>query len=151
MQETFVFWGSVSCLIVGTALCLTPASRYLFASKVGWFAVPLLFVGLVLMTTFKWTEVAIKMSDLELKFAEAQKEAEDARRQLAAIKDATDPAAETATLRNVLDNYRIVAKVPPSLEQINSFTKALRASSVTIVPTSVITAQEILNDGSRTE
>lgn len=146
MQGDFIFWASVVCLVVGSGLCVTPAAKYLFQPKVGWFAAPLLLGGLVLMTTFKWTEVALKISNMELRVAEANQRADAANARLATIQSAATPKAETASLDRLLNQYKSLSPTPPSEQQVNLFIQAMKAADVTILPAAAVNAAHKIDE-----
>ncbi|CAN7449453.1 hypothetical protein LJR235_002892 [Pararhizobium sp. LjRoot235] len=139
MNENFVFAASCICLLAGIALCFLPAARYWRRVAVGAFGPLLILMGVVLMTTFKWTEVAIKISDLEVKLAEAELKNTLTQARFAAVQEAVTPEGKSQTLQTLLTNYKQVAKTPPSDEQLANFNAALKAAKVTLIPVEAVT------------
>ena len=140
MNEWFIFAASFVCLAVGMVLCSLPANRYFRSANVGFAGFFILVLGVVLMTTFKWTEVAIKFSGLEVRLAEAERQVTEARTSLAAVQEAITPEAKTQALEAVLAKYKQVSNTVPSEEQVTDFTTALGAANVTVVPLEAFTA-----------
>jgi hypothetical protein len=99
-----------------------------------------LICGVVLMTTFKWTEVALKISGLEVKLAEAENEARMAQSALTAIKVATSPEGKKQSLDALLANYRQLSNTDPTASQLADFERALDSADVTIVPVQALGA-----------
>lgn len=145
MQEYFIFGASVFCLLVGLLFCWPPIERYRAARNVGIFGTLLIVCGVVLMTTFKWTEVAIKLKDFEVRLAEAENKTKQAQ---AALQDKTDEiervmeAASKAGQKQTFDVF--VTKLsaegnqPVSPENAQIVKQALEAGGLTIIPTSSI-------------
>lgn len=138
MQGSFAFYASVACLVFGILLCCLPIRRYWTGLNVGLFGFFVVLMGVVLMTTFKWTEVAIKISDLEVKLAKAEAAKDSAVGELAEFQSSLTPTARTEALQSLLSSYRELASVPPSKAEVETFTKALNAASVTVVPVSAV-------------
>lgn len=142
MTENFAFVASCICLLVGITLCFLPANRYRKTLRVGAIGSLFLLCGVVLMTTFKWTEVAIKISKLEVKLSEAQKEATSARVSLAMVQRGITQQAKNQALEAVLTTYSEVARVKPTSAQVSMINEALKAANVTIVPTAAFNGIE---------
>lgn len=140
MNDGFVFVASCVCLFTGAAFCFLPVSRYWRGIAVGAFGPLLLVLGAVMMTTFKWTEVAIKVSGLEVKIAEAEKKAADAVGRLAAVERGTTPQAKNQALQTLLATYSKVSADAPSEKQVEDFNAALTAAKVTVVPIEALNA-----------
>ena len=147
MQVSFVFYASVACLIFGILLCCLPVRRYWTGVNVGLFGFFIVVMGVVLMTTFKWTEVAIKISDLEVKLAEAEAAKDSAVGKLVAVQTSLTPTARSDALKSLISSYKTLASVPPSKSEVETFTKALDAASVTVVPASVVSGPKGFLDG----
>jgi len=90
MNYSFVYFASAVCLFAGAALIFLPGRRYYYHSSVGLVGSLLLLSGVVLMTTFKWTEVFIKVSGLEFQLAKAEEEARMAKAKLASISNSVN-------------------------------------------------------------
>lgn len=142
MNEQFVFAASCLCLAVGLGLCLLPANRYFRSSSIGYAGTLFLVCGMVLMTTFKWTEVAIKVSELEVRLSEAQQEAAKARISLAMVQKGVTPEATSQAIEAVLATYKKVSNTDPSPDQVADFTTALNAANVTIIPVEALSGVE---------
>ncbi len=134
MPVSFVFYASVACLIFGIVLCCLPVRRYWTGVNVGLFGFFIVVMGVVLMTTFKWTEVAIKISDLEVKLAEAEAAKDSAVGKLVAVQTSLTPTARSEALQSLFSSYKTLASAPPSKAEVETFTRALEAASVTVVP-----------------
>jgi hypothetical protein len=140
MNETFVFLASCVCMLVGILLCALPANRYFRTIGVGAMGPLLLVCGVVLMTTFKWDEVAIKLSGLELKLAEAQENLDSVQARFAAVEKSITPQAQSQALAELLDKYEQVSSTTPSDTQVKDFGAALTAANVTVLPLSTLNA-----------
>ncbi len=145
MNEHFVFWASLVCLLAGAAFCFLPAARYFQKVAVGAFGGVLIVVGAVLMTTFKWTEVAIKVSGLELRLAEAEiakQKAELALAQtdgiLAKVKIAASEEAQAQTLDAIFAKLDANETKPVPPEYVDKTKRILQDAGLTIIPTSTI-------------
>ncbi|BDW90677.1 hypothetical protein MACH01_34440 [Thalassospira tepidiphila] len=60
-------------MLLGIAFCIPPISVYVRQKPVKLFGLILFTSGFLLITSFKWTEVAIKIRDYEVKIANAEK------------------------------------------------------------------------------
>lgn len=145
MQEYFIFGASVFCLVVGLVFCWPPIERYRGARTVGGFGALLVICGVVLMTTFKWTEVAIKVSDFEVRLAEAEQRANQAELALQSRTleiDKVLKAASTAGQEQTFDVFVTTlsadGKQPVSAESAEIVKKALEDAGLTIIPTDSI-------------
>ncbi|MGO7279389.1 hypothetical protein ACCT18_29500 [Rhizobium ruizarguesonis] len=141
MNEYFVLAASVFCLFVGIGFCWPPIERYRNSIGVGAFGMLLILCGVVLMTTFKWTDVAIKISGLEFKLETAQKETKQARLELAESEQKLSDfalAASKPSQDKAWDNvFKTVASDPASgdkKEAVLRVKEALDKSDYTIVP-----------------
>lgn len=138
MNEIFIPIASAICLAIGLAFCWPPIERYRRSATVGAFGTLLVVCGVVLMTTFKWTEVAIKISDLEVKLAEAQREASSARVKLAMVQQSLTTEATAEAFDAVLTTYKQVSNSVPTGEQVSDFQEALKAANVQVIPVSAL-------------
>jgi hypothetical protein len=134
MGESFSFYASCICLAAGILLLSLPANRYWRVVAVGAMGPLFLVCGVVLMTTFKWTEVAIKLSDLEVKLSRANADLFNANMRLASVKQVLTPAVQTESLTAVLAKYEQLSNTVPSKEQVRDFRAALDAANVKVVP-----------------
>lgn len=142
MNEYFILAASVFCLLVGIGFCWPPIERYRNSIGVGAFGMLLVLCGVVLMTTFKWTEVAIKISDLEFKLATAQKAEQQARIELAESEQKLSDLAVAASKPSqdkAWSDILKTAKSNPALsgkeDTISIVKKAFDESDYTVVPT----------------
>jgi hypothetical protein len=144
MNETFVTIATGICLLVGLGFCWLPVNRYRKAVAVGGFGTLLIVLGVTLMTTYKWTEVAIKISDLEFKLAEAQAETTKFKLALADVQKGSTEQAKSKAFETILINYKELAKSEPTPSDIQYFKEAVAASDVTFLPAqSLEKAQEL--------
>ena len=60
--------------VVGLVSWAVPAWKYHKITKVGVFALPLLLCGVILMTTFKWDEIAVEVSGAKVELKKAQQQ-----------------------------------------------------------------------------
>ncbi|WP_053249822.1 hypothetical protein [Ensifer adhaerens] len=74
MNENYILVASILCFLVGFAFCWPPIWRYLGKSKVTGFGYFLVFMGVILMTTFKWSEVVVEAQGYKLQIAQAQQQ-----------------------------------------------------------------------------
>jgi hypothetical protein len=105
----------------------------------------LVLCGVVLMTTFKWTEVAIKISDLEFKLAAAVEDARLAKTQLANNEKAFasfakqfDPNAQKQAIDAVF--HQLPAEdtgVDPNKAK-DAFLDAFQRSGIKVVPAGAV-------------
>jgi hypothetical protein len=112
------------CFVIGAASWFLPARRYYINLPLGGFAMLFVVVGLILMTVFKWEEVAVEISGLKLQLSKAEEKAAGltgelsvARFQLAQVEAASERIAQersTAKLATaVTDRLISEAAVPP--------------------------------------
>ncbi|OYD03713.1 hypothetical protein [Rhizobium sp. N4311] len=141
MNEYFILAASVFCLLVGIGFCWPPIERYRNSINVGAFGMLLVLCGVVLMTTFKWTDVAIKISGLEFKLETAQQEVKQARLELAAsaqkLSDLALAASKPSQDKAWDKVFKTVASDPASgdkKEAVLTVKEALDKSDFTIVP-----------------
>ena len=139
MDAQFVFAASCLCLVAGCGLCFLPANRYLRLNSIDAAGALFLVCGVVLMTTFKWTEVAIKVSGLEVRLAEAEGRADEARMRLALVRQSVTPEAQSAARQAVLATYKEISSTDPSEAQLADFTMALNDAQVTMIPATALT------------
>lgn len=86
---------SALAFVIGFLSWAVPAWKYHTQTKVGVFAVALLFAGLVLMTTFKWSDIALEVSGATLKISELQEELDATKIAFARIQRTQSAALET--------------------------------------------------------
>ncbi|MBY5314197.1 hypothetical protein GR210_28680 [Rhizobium leguminosarum] len=141
MNEYFILAASVFCLLVGIGFCWPPIERYRNSISVGAFGTLLVLSGVVLMTTFKWTDVAIKVSGLEFKLEAAQRAEKLARFELAESEQKLSALAFAASKPSQdkvwADVFKTVAADPASgdkKESIRLVKEALDKSDYTLVP-----------------
>ncbi|MCA1366668.1 hypothetical protein I6F15_04510 [Bradyrhizobium sp. BRP14] len=146
MDDSFVFAASSVCLVAGIALCFLPANKYARTTSVGMSGGLFLICGVVLMTTFKWTEVAFKISEVEVKIAEALKERDDAlalaasrENSLKAVALAAEPTSQDKAIDEILRTVYVSDE--DALDRVKAYTKfknALQDNNLTVVPTSAL-------------
>lgn len=139
---------SIACAITGLVFCLAPVNKFhrFSASDVGWAGSLFALLGVILMTTFKWGEVALEVSGAKLHIQQAEARIETLKNEvaqrdmaIAQIKLASDESKQLAAANDVkvkgevLGFWTNTAKLTP--EQIS---EALSASGFTVVPTSDI-------------
>ncbi|MDW9722157.1 hypothetical protein GOB91_07275 [Sinorhizobium meliloti] len=98
------------------------------------------------MTTFKWTEVAFKISEVEVRIAEALKERDDARAlaassqsSLKAVASAADPASQDKALDEIVGSvYFLEENDAERVKVYTSLKNAIQDRNFTVVPTSVL-------------
>nr|WP_064245334.1 hypothetical protein [Rhizobium leguminosarum]OAP96879.1 hypothetical protein A4U53_11885 [Rhizobium leguminosarum] len=145
MNNQFVFFASSICLAAGSAFCFMPAARYWRQIAVGGLGGILVVMGVVLMTTFKWTEVAIKISGLEIKIAEAEKRANTAQlalserdAALAGVVAAASKDGQAKTLDAFFTKLDNDQQQPVTTEFVGKAKQALEDAGLAIVPASTI-------------
>lgn len=138
MDEKFIFGASVVCLVFGLWLCFLPTHRYLRFKSVGAAGGLLLVMGVVLMTTFKWTEVAIKVSGLEVRIAELQQRVNAYTESLQTVRNSVSPQMQSETLQALLDSYKQVSNTDFTPDQLANFEAALDAAQLTVVPVNTL-------------
>ncbi|WQO66840.1 hypothetical protein U8C40_06765 [Sinorhizobium medicae] len=146
MDDRFIFAASSVCLITGIALCFLPANKYARTTSVGMSGALFLVCGVVLMTTFKWTEVAFKVSEVEVKIAKALKERDEAlavaaarENSLKAVASAAEPESQDKAIDEILRTVYISEN--DELDRMKAYTKfktALEDNNFTVVPTSAL-------------
>lgn len=72
MDPTFVMIATGICIVVGLGLLFLPVRRYFGQIEITLSGVLFVFAGVILITTFKWTDIAMKIGDWELKIAQQQ-------------------------------------------------------------------------------
>jgi hypothetical protein len=146
MNEWFIFGASCVCLAVGIALCFLPASKYARTSSVGFAGALFLVCGIVLMTTFKWTEVAFKISEVEVKLANALKERDEALAVAAArdlslkmVASAAEPETQDKAIDEIVRTvYFSESDEPNRQAAYDKIKTALQENNLTVVPTSAL-------------
>ncbi|CAN7179308.1 hypothetical protein LJR251_000306 [Rhizobium rhizogenes] len=100
--------GSILCFAVGLWFCWPPIEKYRASIKTGAFGVFLVIVGVVLMTTFKWSDAIVRVIgiDMELRQAQAhvselQISLDDARRTIETVRAASNPTEQNVFLKTV--------------------------------------------------
>ncbi|MBO0904295.1 hypothetical protein [Jiella sonneratiae] len=73
MEPMFVMLLTGFCALFGAILMSLPARRYYINIRNTAFGVALLFSGVILSTTFKWTDVAMKIGQWEVKIAQQER------------------------------------------------------------------------------
>ena len=73
MEPNFLMILTGIAMFLGIAFCIPPISVYMGQKPVKTFGLILFASGFLLITSFKWTEVAIKIRDYEVKIANAEK------------------------------------------------------------------------------
>lgn len=146
MDETFIFAASCLCLAVGALLCSLPATKYARTTSIGLAGSLFLVCGVILMTTFKWTEVAFKISDVEVKIAKAIKERDEAIALAAAretslkqVASAAQPESQDKAIDEILRT--VYVSDGDALDRMKAYTKfknALQDNNLTVVPTSAL-------------
>lgn len=146
MNDNFVFAASSVCLVAGIALCFLPANKYARTTSIGMSGALFLICGVVLMTTFKWTEVAFKISEVEVKIADALKQRDEAlalaasrENSLKAVALAAEPASQDKAIDEILRTVYVSGE--DALDRMKASTKlknALQDNNLTVVPTSAL-------------
>ncbi|ASP84306.1 hypothetical protein I7G86_10060 [Sinorhizobium meliloti] len=145
MNENFILGASIFCLLVGVSFCWPPIERYRGAKQVGAFGMLLVLCGVVLMTTFKWTEVAIKISDLEFKLAAAVEDARLAKVQLtnnekafASFAKQFDPNAQKQAIDAVFHELPAEDAGIDANKAKDAFLDAFERSGIRVVPAGAV-------------
>lgn len=147
MNEYFILAASVFCLLVGIGFCWPPIERYRNSIGVGAFGMLLVLCGVVLMTTFKWTDVAIKISGLEFKLETAQKAEQQARFELAeseqklsALAFAASKPSQDRAWADILKTAQADPEPGDKKDAISLVKKAFDKSDYTLVPADSVRA-----------
>jgi len=139
---------SIACAIAGALLVFAPVNKYnrFTAKDVGTIGAMFVFLGVVLMTTFKWGEVALKVYGAELVISRLETQKMELQRQvtqrdeaIASIKASGDAAKQLAAAAALKTQGNITGVwttadnfTPEELKQ------TLEKSGFTVVPTAEI-------------
>ncbi|MEX2741099.1 hypothetical protein AB3480_06580 [Rhizobium mongolense] len=142
MNEYFVLLASCICLVIGIAFCFPPIERYRGSRNVGAFGTTLVILGVVLMTTFKWTDVAIKISGLEFKLQAAQQEAgrlsaalSDKENALMQLSMAAGKSSQKRYLDSIITSVQTETKNTADSKTLDLVKQAFDKSDYSVVPT----------------
>ncbi|WP_077960782.1 hypothetical protein [Ensifer adhaerens] len=139
---------SIACAIVGALLVFAPVNKYhrFSAKEVGAIGGIFVFLGVVLMTTFKWSEVVLEVSGAKLQLLRAEDQIKELSEQvavrdqaIASIKASTEAtkqlaaAKELKTQGNITGVWTTANNITP--EELK---QTLEKSGFTVVPTSEI-------------
>ena len=72
MDQQIAVYLSIAAFVIGVLSWAIPSAKYWSQTRVGGFAIALLLSGIVLMTTFKWTDIALEISGARLKISQLE-------------------------------------------------------------------------------
>jgi uncharacterized membrane protein len=135
---------SIFCFVAGVVFCFFPIEKYRSMSRPGGFGALLVVCGVILMTTFKWTEVVIEVGQLKAQIKQAQAKLEEV--QLALNKSEQtfsmlQASTEFEVQKALIDKLAGFGPVQPvnSAEELQSaFQKALSDSNYVVLPASEV-------------